>query len=132
MGNDAGKAVAAPQHGCRLLYIAFGDETADSSAADNGGAIADQLAHHKLKAQALGAGCQGFHRASTAESIGEVIAHHEAAIAQRLQVAKLLSEKKTYTEIEAITKASTATISRINKCLVYGADGYKRVLERLE
>ena len=54
------------------------------------------------------------------------------AIAQRLQVAKLLSEKKTYTEIEAVTKASTATISRINKCLVYGADGYKRVLERLQ
>ncbi|MBQ4650604.1 MAG: TrpR-like protein YerC/YecD [Firmicutes bacterium] len=54
------------------------------------------------------------------------------AIAQRLQVAKLLSEKKTYSEIEAITKASTATISRINKCLVYGADGYKRVLERLK
>lgn len=54
------------------------------------------------------------------------------SIAQRLQVAKLLSEKKTYTEIETLTKASTATISRINKCLVYGADGYKRVLERLE
>jgi len=54
------------------------------------------------------------------------------AIAQRLQVAKLLSKKKTYSEIEGITKASTATISRINKCLVYGADGYKRVLERLE
>lgn len=53
------------------------------------------------------------------------------AIAQRLQVAKLLTEKKTYTEIEAVTKASTATISRINKCLVYGADGYKLVLERL-
>ena len=53
------------------------------------------------------------------------------AIAQRLQVAKLLSEKKTYTEIEAATKASTATISRINKCLVYGADGYKLVLDRL-
>ena len=53
------------------------------------------------------------------------------AIAQRLQVAKLLSEKKPYTEIEAVTKASTATISRINKCLVYGADGYKLVLERL-
>ena len=53
------------------------------------------------------------------------------AIAQRLQVAKLLSEDKTYSEIEAVTKASTATISRINKCLVYGADGYQRVLERL-
>lgn len=54
------------------------------------------------------------------------------AIAQRLQVAKLLSEKKTYTEIESMTSASTATISRINKCLVYGADGYKRVLARLK
>ncbi len=53
------------------------------------------------------------------------------SISQRLQVAKLLSEKKTYTEIETATSASTATISRINKCLVYGADGYKRVLERL-
>ena len=54
------------------------------------------------------------------------------AIAQRLQVAKLLSESKTYSEIESITKASTATISRINKCLVYGADGYKRILERMK
>lgn len=53
------------------------------------------------------------------------------AIAQRLQVAKLLSEKKTYSEIEEITKASTATISRINKCLIYGADGYRRILDRI-
>lgn len=53
------------------------------------------------------------------------------SIAQRLQVAKLLSEKKTYSEIEDLTKASTATISRINKCLVYGADGYQRILEKL-
>ncbi len=54
------------------------------------------------------------------------------AIAQRLQVAKLLSEKKTYSEIEELTKASTATISRINKCLVYGSDGYQRILERMK
>lgn len=54
------------------------------------------------------------------------------AFAQRLQVAKLLSEKKTYSEIEDITKASTATISRINKCLVYGAEGYQRILERIK
>ena len=53
------------------------------------------------------------------------------SIAQRLQVARLLSEDKTYSEIESITKASTATISRINKCLVYGADGYRRLIERL-
>ncbi len=54
------------------------------------------------------------------------------AIAQRLQVAKLLKEGKTYNEIEEVTKASTATISRINKCLVYGADGYQRILERIK
>lgn len=53
------------------------------------------------------------------------------AMAQRVEVAKLLSKKKTYSEIEEITKASTATISRINKCLTYGSDGYKIVLERL-
>ena len=52
------------------------------------------------------------------------------AIAQRLQVAKLLSEKKTYTEIEAITKASTATISRVNRSLNYGNDGYDMVFKR--
>lgn len=54
------------------------------------------------------------------------------AIAQRLEVAKLLNEKKTYSEIEELTGASTATISRINKCLVYGADGYKLVLLKME
>lgn len=54
------------------------------------------------------------------------------AFAQRLQVAKLLADKKTYSEIEEITKASTATISRINKCLVYGAEGYQRILERIK
>lgn len=53
------------------------------------------------------------------------------AITQRLQVAKLLSENKTYNEIEAMTNASTATISRINKCLLYGADGYRIALDRL-
>ncbi len=54
------------------------------------------------------------------------------AIAQRLQVARFLSEKKTYNEIEEVTKASTATISRINKCLVYGADGYKLILQKMK
>ncbi|HPD90605.1 MAG TPA: YerC/YecD family TrpR-related protein [Bacillota bacterium] len=54
------------------------------------------------------------------------------AIAQRWQVAKLLADKKTYSEIEEITKASTATISRINKCLVYGAEGYQRILAKMK
>ncbi len=54
------------------------------------------------------------------------------AISQRLQVARMLSEHKKYNEIEEITKASTATISRVNKCLNYGAEGYKMILSRLE
>lgn len=53
------------------------------------------------------------------------------SLASRLEVARLLSEKKTYHEIEEATKASTATISRINRSLVYGAEGYHRILERL-
>ena len=54
------------------------------------------------------------------------------ALAQRLHVAKMLREKKTYTEIAEETKASTATISRVNRCLNYGADGYNNILNRLE
>ena len=54
------------------------------------------------------------------------------ALSQRLGVAKMLREKKTYTEIGEKTGASTATISRVNKCLNYGADGYNMILKRLE
>ncbi len=46
------------------------------------------------------------------------------SISQRLQVAKLLKFEKTYNAIEEETGASTATISRINRVLNYGADGY--------
>jgi len=53
------------------------------------------------------------------------------ALAQRLEVAKMLREKKTYSEITEKTGASTATISRINRALNYGADGYKTILDRL-
>lgn len=54
------------------------------------------------------------------------------ALEQRLQVAKMLKNKKTYLDIAAATGASTATISRVNRCLNYGSDGYKLVLERLK
>lgn len=53
------------------------------------------------------------------------------AITQRLEVAKLLKSNKTYNEIEAETGASTATISRINRALNYGSDGYDIILKRL-
>ncbi|MEG0133577.1 MAG: YerC/YecD family TrpR-related protein [Clostridium sp.] len=54
------------------------------------------------------------------------------ALAQRIHVAKLLKSKKTYTEIAEITGASTATISRVNRCLNYGSDGYNTVLDRID
>ena len=53
------------------------------------------------------------------------------SIEQRLQVAKMLKAKQTYSDIALATGASTATISRVNRCLNYGSDGYKIVLERL-
>lgn len=54
-----------------------------------------------------------------------------SSMAQRISVAKLLREKKTFTEIEEATGMSSATIARINKCLQYGADGYTLVLDKL-
>lgn len=53
------------------------------------------------------------------------------SITQRLQVAKLLRLEKTYNEIEESTGASTATISRVNRVLNYGEDGYGIALDRL-
>lgn len=54
------------------------------------------------------------------------------AISQRWEVARMLYERRTYDEIVEATRASTATISRVKRCLNYGADGYKLVLERLK
>lgn len=51
------------------------------------------------------------------------------AIAQRVVVAKMLSDKKVYNEIVAKTGASTATISRVNRSLAYGAGGYDKVFK---
>ena len=53
------------------------------------------------------------------------------AMSQRLAVAKMLSEKKVYSEIVSETGASTATISRVNRSLNYGNDGYDMVFERV-
>lgn len=49
-------------------------------------------------------------------------------ISQRLQVAQLLHEGKNYQEISRSTGASTATICRVNKCLMYGSGGYRAAL----
>ena len=54
------------------------------------------------------------------------------AMSQRFQVACLLDAGKNYLEVCEATGASSATISRVNKCLTYGEGGYKRALERLK
>lgn len=54
------------------------------------------------------------------------------ALSQRLQVAKMLSMNKVYSDIVAETGASTATISRVNRSLNYGSDGYSIVFDRLK
>ena len=54
------------------------------------------------------------------------------SLSQRYEVAKMLREQKTYLEIAEKTGASTATISRVNRSLNYGNDGYDMVMKRLE
>ena len=53
-------------------------------------------------------------------------------MAQRLAVAKLLRGGATYQDIGNETGASTATISRVNRCVSYGADGYRMILDRMK
>lgn len=53
------------------------------------------------------------------------------SISQRVVVAKMLTEKSVYSDIVAATGASTATISRVNRSLSYGAGGYDVIFERL-
>ena len=53
------------------------------------------------------------------------------AISQRFEVADMLTQKKTYLDIAEKTGASTATISRVNRSLTYGNDGYALVLKRM-
>ena len=54
------------------------------------------------------------------------------AMAQRIEVARMLSENVVYSDIVRTTGASTATISRVNRALNYGAGGYATVLERMD
>ena len=57
--------------------------------------------------------------------------HEINAIAQRIAVAEMLDRKCTYIEIAEKTGASTATISRGNRALIYGTDGYKLAIDRV-
>ena len=53
-------------------------------------------------------------------------------MSQRLHVAKMLSDGKVFNEICGVTGSSSATISRVNKCLMYGDGGYNLVLDRMK
>lgn len=53
------------------------------------------------------------------------------SISQRIVVAKMLREKKVYSEIVAETGASTATVSRVNRSLQYGCGGYDLIFDRM-
>lgn len=53
------------------------------------------------------------------------------SLAQRLEVAKMLTQNKTYTTISNVTGASTATVSRVKRSLDYGAGGYYLILDRI-
>jgi TrpR-related protein YerC/YecD len=54
------------------------------------------------------------------------------AMSQRFEVADMLRKDETYQKISAETGASTATISRVNRALYYGEDGYETILKRME
>ena len=54
------------------------------------------------------------------------------SLSQRFEVARMLREQKTYLDIAEKTGASTATISRVNRSLNYGNDGYDMVFSRME
>lgn len=53
------------------------------------------------------------------------------SMAQRFLVARLLKEGKTFQEIVVKTGASTATISRVNRCLLYGNGGYENIIKKI-
>lgn len=54
------------------------------------------------------------------------------SLSQRFEVAKMLRDQKTYLDIAEKTGASTATISRVNRSLNYGNDGYDMVFSRMQ
>lgn len=60
-------------------------------------------------------------------TVGEI-----QAMAQRWMVARMLRKGETFSAINGETGVSSATITRVRRCLVYGADGYNRVMDRLE
>ena len=93
--------------------------------------------HSKLESEHLDAPCDALVSVQTREEAYRLLddlctISEVQAMAQRLAVAKLLRQGATYQDIGNETGASTATISRVNRCVSYGADGYRLILDRLE
>jgi TrpR-related protein YerC/YecD len=86
--------------------------------------LIDQLFHTILQLDNLESCYRFFEDVSTVKELQD--------LATRFEVARLLKEKKSYVEIVKLTKASTATISRVNRALLYGADGYLLALKKLK
>ena len=86
-------------------------------------AISDQLCQAVLALETVDECYQFFEDICTVSEL--------KALSQRLEVARMLQDGHTYDDIVARTGASTATISRVTRCLNYGADGYKLILTRL-
>lgn len=85
--------------------------------------LADQLCQAVLTLKTVEEAYRFFEDVCT---IGEI-----KAVAQRLEIARLLFTGHTYDEVAARVRASSATISRVRRFLEYGADGYRLVLTRL-
>lgn len=83
----------------------------------------DQLFHSILSLQDLEECYRFFDDLCTVNEI--------QSLAQRLEVARMLREGFTYHKIETETGASTATISRVKRCLNYGNDAYQMALDRV-
>lgn len=87
-------------------------------------ALNDQLCEAVLSLQTVDECYQFFEDICTVSEL--------KALSQRLEVARMLRAGHTYEEVVERTGASTATISRVKRCLNYGADGYDTVLNRLQ
>ncbi len=87
-------------------------------------ALIDQLFQTVLKLNDLESCYRFFEDVCTVNELQD--------LATRFEVARLLKEKNSYVEIVKLTKASSATISRVNRALLYGADGYQLALKKMK
>jgi len=93
-----------------------------------------------MKAQKKEPFIEMYEAVLTLKTLGECIAFFDdlcsvtelRSIEQRYQVARMLSDGQVYNTIQEKTGASSATISRVNRSLLYGTDSYKTVFERLD